>query len=201
MEPETNEEYRTRDYWEKRYANETRPVYEWFMDYARIKPLILPYINESSRIIDLGCGNSELAVSLYNDNFQNVIGIDFSDTVIQKAQERYPHVEWLVQDMRKMTLVHDSSIDVIIDKGGLDALFAENSNPWEPSEAVIQDVTDTINEVARILKPNGVFISISLGQPHFRKHHYQTVNPNLVMSECNDLGFYFCYIMTKSFKS
>jgi ubiquinone/menaquinone biosynthesis C-methylase UbiE len=198
MEPETNEEYRTREYWESRYAKETRPSYEWFMDYTRIKPLIMPYLNESSEIMDLGCGNSELAINMYNDNFRNVTSVDFSETVIDKAQNKYPHLKWLVQDMRKMTLVCDSSMDLIIDKGGLDALFAENSNPWEPSESVINDVTDTINEVHRVLKPKGVFISISLGQPHFRKRHLQAANKNLILTESKDLGFYFCYVMIKS---
>lgn len=58
-------------------------------DFITIKPLIddleLP---QSSKILNLGCGNAEFSEDLYDDGYQNIINIDIAENVIKYMQER-----------------------------------------------------------------------------------------------------------------
>lgn len=196
MEPESNCEYRSQEYWEQRYKLDLRPSYEWFLNYSQVKPLISPFIEAQSRILDVGCGNSLLAVELSRDGFSNVLSIDYASSAIQRAQEQHPELQWLHQDVRAMLQVESASVDLAFDKGTFDALFSEDGSPWEPSECVLRDVAAGLGEVWRVLRPGGTFVCVSLGQPHFRlKYLKQIVQWNVRVQE---LGFYFAYICQKA---
>ncbi len=58
-------------------------------DYVTIKPLIddleLP---QSSKILNLGCGNAEFSEDLYDDGYQNIVNIDIAENVINFMQQR-----------------------------------------------------------------------------------------------------------------
>lgn len=55
--PKRLSEYRERDYWDHRYAQEQH-AYEWFFPYQHIQHLLDPYLKPFQRILILGCGNS-----------------------------------------------------------------------------------------------------------------------------------------------
>jgi ubiquinone/menaquinone biosynthesis C-methylase UbiE len=194
MEPETNSEYRSQDYWEQRYKLDQRSSYEWFLNYTQVKPLIVPHIEVGSRILDVGCGNSLLAVSLAEDGYSNVLSIDYAASAIERAQKQHPALEWLQQDVRSMDGIASESVDFAFDKGTFDALFSEDSSPWEPSEAVLQDVQAGLAEIWRVLKAGGKFLCISLGQPHFRRKYFEKLPWRM---EVKELGFYFAYLCEK----
>lgn len=192
MEPEKNSEYRSIKYWEKRYEKESRSSYEWFLDYTQVKPIILPFLRRETQILDIGCGNSLFALQLTQDGFPNVLSVDLAYSAIEKAQKEYPSLRWLQQDVRKMDLIPNCSIDLAFDKGTLDALFSEDSSPWNPSEEVLYDIRCALCEIDRILRPDGTFVCISLGQPHFRRKYFESFTKWHI--EIKELGFYFAYI-------
>lgn len=69
-------------------------------------------------------------------------------------------------DVRKMTFAN-SSFDVAIDKATLDAMLY--GSLWDPEDEVKQNVGAYVDEVARILKPGGMWLYITWRQPHFIK--------------------------------
>ena len=60
---------------------------------------LLEYIpqNEKQSILDLGCGTGTLTVQL-NNLAKMVIGVDQSESMIKKAQEQYPNINFLICD-------------------------------------------------------------------------------------------------------
>lgn len=77
----------------------------------------------------LGCGNSKLSDQMYEAGYHDILNIDISPSVIEQMQaasnERgYDKMRWEVMDATNMDTIPDHSIDVIIDKGTLDALIS-----------------------------------------------------------------------------
>ena len=44
-------------------------------------------VPQSSKIIDLGCGNGVMSIELYEVGFKNVLGVDYSSHAIELAQK------------------------------------------------------------------------------------------------------------------
>lgn len=45
-----------------------------------------------------------------------------------------------------------------------DVLFVDSGDPWNPQPETVSNVKAMLNGVHRVLKPDGIFISISFGQ-------------------------------------
>ena len=56
----------------------------------------------------------------------NIVSIDFEETVVHKMNLRGLPIEYKVMDMLNMQGIQDQSIDYVIDKGSLDALCSDN---------------------------------------------------------------------------
>lgn len=176
--------YREEKYWDDRYTNsiaESEDTHDWLLSFDRVWPLLKESLAPSSdsltgrdqmRILILGCGNSLLSECLYDENFKNIINIDYSMKVIEMMRERNaqtrPLMRWVKADFREMSEVEKESVDVVIDKASLDAVWCDGGSLWTPSDAVRNDVMRCVDEVLRVLVPGGKFVSISFGQPHFR---------------------------------
>ncbi|KAJ1960756.1 hypothetical protein GGI12_003630 [Dipsacomyces acuminosporus] len=199
--PDSNVEYGTREYWQRRYTQEPDETFDWFKTYKDLKPLFSKHIpNKGSQILMLGCGNSTLSGDMYDDGYENIINVDYSDVVIEQMKQRTKHqpkMEWKVMDVRELEL-ESGSIDVACDKGTLDALMVEKGDVWEPSKELCDNVAREIDEVVRVLSDKGKFIWITFGQPHFRKRHLLRDSWDIEIERLNDGGFdYFVYIATK----
>lgn len=192
-------EYRELEYWEARYQQD-KGTYDWLLKYENVKPLLLPHLTSSSlQILNLGCGNSSMSEQLWDDGFHHITNIDYSSEVIRRMSERVGQRDgmcWLTMDMRKMDQLNDSSFDLVIDKGSLDAVWTDGGSVWTPSQSVLHDVDLTVSEIIRLLKPGAKFISISFGQPHFRLPHLQREAWTCEVKPIED-SFYFYYVFTK----
>ncbi|CAL8148042.1 unnamed protein product [Orchesella dallaii] len=164
-----NEDYLDVNYWNKRYEQEAE--FDWCKDYEILKPLINSNINRNDSILMLGCGNSRLSSSMYDDGYHSITNIDFSSTVIENMSKEFPQMSWKVMDMLNLQFP-TSTFDIVIEKATLDCLFVNEKSPWETSEPVADAMDQVLGGVSRILKPDGKFISITFAQPHFRKKFY-----------------------------
>lgn len=87
---------------EKMYANEDKEKYDsWFQEDSahfvkQLSHLILSYYSFDT-ILDLGCGKGAFTHLLKKTNNQ-VIGVDISETAIQKASSRCKEVRFEVRD-------------------------------------------------------------------------------------------------------
>lgn len=165
----------------------------------------------------LGCGNSRnydrflflifislgFSEEMCYDGFKDIFNVDYSEKVIEMMKERtkdnFSSLKWATMDFRNMSELEGSTFDVVLDKGSLDALWSDGGSQWDPSDSVLNDINCSLNEVMRLLKPGGKFISITFGQPHFRLPHMNRPGYwDLVSNE--KLGLYFIYTFQKHLK-
>ena len=141
------EKFKEKIYWEERYKNEED--FDWFCKLASFEDLLFQQLKRTDRVLNLGCGNSSLSASLYEKGYQEIVNIDFSDTVISKMRERYsrmPSPKWFVMDM--LDLKFDSgSFDVVLDKGSIDSLMVDQGDVWNPRQEVIRMAEKALREV------------------------------------------------------
>jgi len=148
---------------------------------------------------------------MYDDGYQHISNIDISFTVIKQMQElykeKYPSMPYKQMDVRSLQF-EDGIFDAVIDKGTFDSILCgDGSGP---------NAEQMLNEIHRVLSPNGVYICISYGTKdsrlaYFTKSQYEwtvsnhmvakpTISTSTVVSkeEKDDKNFHWVYIMRKS---
>jgi len=70
-------------------------------------------------------------------------------------------------DMTAMTY-KSHSFDVVFEKATLDSLVVDCKSPWDLKDPSYVELLKALKEVKKVLKPGGLFISITFTQPHFR---------------------------------
>jgi len=56
-----------------------------------------------------------------------------------------PGIKWVYGDVRDMPVIPDTSVDVAVDKGTLDAMVS--GSPWDPPEHVKENIRRYVDEV------------------------------------------------------
>ena len=100
-------------------------------------------------VVDLGCGTG-LSTQLWIDRAESVVGIEPLDAMLAVAREfiRADNVEW------RRAFAHETGLA----DGSVDIAVCTQSFHWmEPQP--------TLREVARILRPGGVFATVDFGAP------------------------------------
>ena len=58
------------NYWIQRYTEQEGTTFDWLEDYDTIKPILEEIgISKNSRILNVGCGNSEFSEKMYEDGY------------------------------------------------------------------------------------------------------------------------------------
>nr|CCA18468.1 conserved hypothetical protein [Albugo laibachii Nc14] len=167
-----NKDYKSQAYWNERF--ECEESYDWLASYHNVGEELGRYIDESDRILMVGCGNSTFSADLYKAGYKNITNLDFSQIVIDRMREKHakcaPEMEWICGDMTKLTDTFDANtFDVVVDKAAMDAIMVDVADSWNPPEANISQAAAMCTSIHKALKETGVFIQISFAQPHFRK--------------------------------
>ncbi|KAL3506430.1 hypothetical protein ACH5RR_031812 [Cinchona calisaya] len=149
--------------------------FEWYAEWPQLKDILLPHLSsppsstatssrgtaEEIQILVPGCGNSKLSEYLYYEGFRNITNVDFSKVVILDMLRRNvrlrPEMKWRVMDMTHMQFEKES-FDVVLDKGGLDALMEPELGPKLGNQY--------LSEVKRVLKDGGKFVCLTLAESH-----------------------------------
>jgi ubiquinone/menaquinone biosynthesis C-methylase UbiE len=119
----------------------------------------------NSNLLILGCGNSALGEELATSGFTQIHNIDISKVAIDHMRKRnvtHPGLTYDVMDVRHL-LYDDESIDLVIDKGTMDALFC--------GPRADLNVARMTREVQRVVKTGGHYIVVSYGDPEMRMSH------------------------------
>ncbi|KAJ3337506.1 hypothetical protein HDU93_000999 [Gonapodya sp. JEL0774] len=139
-----------------------------------------------------------------------------------------------VADIRDMVAFAADSFEAAIDKGTMDALLVAGDegdegedhgndddanktwtrprrsyDPWNPPAELCAEVERYVREVYRVLKPGGVFIYITFGQPHFRRRHLELTAvdgrdhlwESVVVYTIGTAFHYYVYVCKKSQRS
>ncbi|EGR34823.1 protein kinase domain protein [Ichthyophthirius multifiliis] len=155
-------QYGKADYWEERYTRDPEP-FDWYQRFQGIKQFIVPYLTAESRILNVGAGNSRLSEELFDEGYTYITNIDISQVVTKQMQEKYKDkpstFKYIMMDVKIMDLPN-SSFDIVIDKGTLDSVIC--------GENTVTNAMKALTNISQILKPNGIYICISYGQPDHR---------------------------------
>lgn len=179
--------YSTKGYWDARYdqkgstvRNDATEYYDWFQgSYQDFLELVLGIVSPFDLILNIGCGDSKLSSDLLAKVLNIFLfNVDYAESLINHMHQYTLKQDlqcWLPMDIRFLNLCNDS-MDLVIDKGTMDALFSDGSSPWTPSVSVLDNVGMTVTGIWRVLRKGGTWICMSFGQPHFRKQYFETVN-------------------------
>ncbi|XP_052161559.1 uncharacterized protein LOC127778945 [Oryza glaberrima] len=165
--------YGEAEYWDARYVEEGGAPYDWYQRYAALRPFVRCFAPPESRVLMIGCGSALMSEDMVDDGYTEIMNIDISSVVIEIMRKKHfniPQLQYMQMDARDMSIFSDESFDCAIDKGTLDSLMCGVGAPLSAAQMVL--------EVERLLKPGGIFMLITYGDPSVRV-------PHLNQSGCN----------------
>ncbi len=110
--------------------------------------IVLNYLEQKpNQIVDLGCGTG-LSTTAWSGKCDNIIGIDPNEKMLSVAKQKSNNISF-IKAYSDNTALPEHSADIVI---------CSQSFHW-------MNPTDTLKEVNRILKPNGVFATIDCDWP------------------------------------
>ncbi|XP_050212044.1 uncharacterized protein LOC126662188 [Mercurialis annua] len=157
--------YGDASYWDARYIQEGGS-YDWYQSYASLRPFIRRYIPTFSLVLMVGCGNALISEDMVKDGYTYVMNTDISLVAIDMMRKKYenvPQLHYKQMDVRDMSSFRNEYFDGVIDKGTLDSLLCGN-------DASV-NATAMLGEVSRVLKPGGIYMLITYGDPKVRMSH------------------------------
>ncbi|MFL5244656.1 MAG: class I SAM-dependent methyltransferase [Gemmataceae bacterium] len=120
---------------------------------------------KNPRILDLGCGPGSLVNHLRQVPGAQLTGVDLVPEMIRAAQERYPDVNFLVDDAESLSFP-DESFDLVLCSGMLHHL---------------PTLDMAMHEILRVLKPNGLFVAREPNEDNFSSRQPQLAYAHLCM--------------------
>lgn len=158
--PYTNIKYGNSEYWDEWYKNNLQD-FEWYLSWDNIRDEIINYLPKKGTILEVGCGTSEMTSELSKEGYNKIYAIDISRQAIEQMKDIYQsnqNITWNIGDISK-TGFPSNSFDIIFEKATLDSILCENG---------VKKATQSLSEIIRILKPNGMLFSITKEKPpHF----------------------------------
>ena len=177
------------------YENNSTPQFQWALQ--ALDSLDKHLLKDAHNILDLGCGIGDLAhtLTVLAPN-ASIVGLDISDTMITKAQEKYSsnrQLHFVVGDAHRLPYEYNNTFDYII---------STNAFHW------MRDKQAVWNSIARCLKPNGIVLvdtsaqssepepilaiftnvaSRPEWQPYFKNNSFQSVNDELSLLDATQV--------------
>ncbi|MFH1105784.1 MAG: class I SAM-dependent methyltransferase [Candidatus Aenigmatarchaeota archaeon] len=110
----------------------------------------ISYLRKGSLVLDVGCGSGRDSEYLANRGM-SVIGIDYSEKMLDEARERVKNCKFVKMDMRKLEFGNDT----------FDGVWAMASLLHIPKK----DVASVLSGLNRLLKTGGIlFVSVKEGK-------------------------------------
>lgn len=139
----------TKDVYEQqaRYWDSVRPdsLYEkpWLDRFAST-------LEPGGRLLDLGCGSGVPVAGYFLDQGFSVTGVDYANTMIALARERYPAGDWHVQDIKDLTI-----------EGPFDGIYS-----WDGFfHLTVAEQRAIIPDLCRLVRPGGaILLTVGTGE-------------------------------------
>lgn len=100
------------------------------------------FVEKSNRILDFGCGYGRICQALWQSGFHNVLGVDFSPKMIERARGLFPHLTFEVAD--SPLPFPDSAFDAVTLFAVLTCIISN-----EAQQRLVW-------ELSRVLRPGGI---------------------------------------------
>lgn len=147
------------EFWEQEYTHATG-TFEWYASYNEIRDIVLQWLPAKPRVLYVGCGTSDFGRRLYAEGATRMTCTDISGQALALAADKArrsgcPNMRFLEADACNMKpCIPDATYNFAIDKGTLDALSCSPDAGYRNCKAMLE-------EVWRVLRPNGVFILVT----------------------------------------
>ena len=105
--------------------------------------LFQKYVSKEEKILDIGCGYGRVLNELYNYEYKNLTGVDFSQGMINRGLRQYPYLNLRKNDGKKLPFP-DNTFHAVILIAVLTCI-SQSEKQWE-----------LISEILRIMKIRGV---------------------------------------------
>lgn len=151
-------------------------------NYVKYFSIKLLDIKPHDSVLDICCGTGDLSgiIKKIQPNAQ-ITGIDFSEKMLVIAKQKYSKINFLQGDATKLPFA-DNSFDYVVMGFGLrNILNAEKS----------------VEEVYRMLKPNGEFLHLDFGQKNLASKIYDVITPVIAKFFTNNPQAYKYLINSK----
>mmetsp|Transcript_12784 Transcript_12784/g.46771 ORF Transcript_12784/g.46771 Transcript_12784/m.46771 type:complete len:325 (-) Transcript_12784:1481-2455(-) len=134
--------------------------FDWVKSPQELQEFLEPellQVDQFARVLNVGCGTSDLSYFLAQKGWQNILSVDCSADCIAAMQAKYaalaPQLAWRTVDMARCAaeLPVDHSFGLIVDKGTLDCMLC----------AGVDDVVRMFIHVHRLLEVGGVYLVVS----------------------------------------
>lgn len=127
------------------YARPKRHDHDELLPHERAALNAVQHAVRGGAILDIGVGGGR-TVGALREVSTDYLGIDYSQEMVDASRARYPDARFEHTDARRMTDIHDASIDL--------AVFSCNGISMVGHE----DRLAIMREVHRVLKPQGIFL-------------------------------------------
>ena len=151
----------TKEYWDDVYSGRgdfPADCYSWYYGWDVLGKHVKAYLpTKEERILVPGVGNDSLLVDLVQAGYRNLVGQDYSEHAVERQADLLyqadgaANVSTLQGDVTNLPLAWTGTYDAVIEKGLLDAVYLSGDG----------NVEKAAKELFRVLKPGGVFISVS----------------------------------------
>lgn len=158
-----------RTFWDMRHS--VGENFDWITGYSELRGIFdMCAPDRSCRVLNLGCGTSQLSEDMFDDGYKHIMSIDFSPVAIFKMstqnKSKRPEMEWQVADATHLAGFPDDSFDVVVDKSTFDYIASMNKQV---------DVVNLLAEVSRVLRVGGTYFLVTLNK-------YLLENPESLLS-------------------
>jgi demethylmenaquinone methyltransferase/2-methoxy-6-polyprenyl-1,4-benzoquinol methylase len=106
-------------------------------------------VRPGDRVLDACCGTGDLAVAARRAGAGEVIGVDFSERMLERARRKAPEVEWIRADVLALPL-DDASFDCAVVGFGV---------------RNVEDLAAGLKELRRVLRPGGRLGILEITKP------------------------------------
>jgi demethylmenaquinone methyltransferase/2-methoxy-6-polyprenyl-1,4-benzoquinol methylase len=96
-------------------------------------------VRSGDDVLDACCGTGDLAIAARNAGASYVVGVDFSERMLERARRKAPELEWVQSDVLELPF-EDASFDSAVVGFGV---------------RNVEDLEGAIRELRRVLRPSG----------------------------------------------
>ena len=152
--------------WAKKYEDDVINL-AGYVGHLITSELLLSYLrNTQAKILDAGCGTGLVGEILNKNNFQNLIGVDFSQEMLNIAKQKNVYQSLELVDLTKKLDYEDNLFDAVICAG---TFTCGHLGP------------QVLNEMVRITKNEG-YICFTVREQEWEAAPYEDIIQSLEVS-------------------
>ncbi|SBS80918.1 S-adenosyl-L-methionine-dependent methyltransferase, putative, partial [Plasmodium ovale curtisi] len=208
-------DFRNREYWNNFFRSFDKKNFEWYGNYGDIKKIVHECIrrrfnycdsalkcssmkreilNKNCLLINAGCGNSNVSYEFFQDGFEYIVNIDYSEVVIEKMKNKYGKImefinidvsntdkfDTLLTNLEKERLKRKKEYKLFFDKAFLDAYISCEKNEEDICK---KNAKNYFSIILKHLNEGDIFLIITLAQYYITKEIVRNIYDKNVMLE------------------